>query len=868
MEAIVNFKDDVAMVVYSNDYTGMVTIPDYDNKGRPVTAIAEGAFLNCKKVTEVRLGRNIEFVGDSAFEGCENLETITLNDRVRSIGKFAFFNCKSLTSIELKYGVGKIGRSAFQNCEALKNITLHYGVSEIAPWTFAGCKQLKSVDIPNGVKHIGHQAFAECVMLEKIETLSSNTSLGYEVFLGVKPKCAIAVPLYCDEKYKTQAQWNNFDIRVNDERIFSFNGIRYKEKESNVLLVARNEFFYGHAKLDAEISFMGRDLVVKEIEEQAFARNDSLVSVYVPASIECIGTGAFAACAKLQYFTADNVEDCNFEAKNGVLFSKSGDTLVAYPAANDKTAFSIPATVAKIADYAFSSFQSLERITFCNKEVGIGEYVFLEAAVGNCCAFVPKDADTLKKKLSSIGFKEIVDSDAITAGGINYKILTDGEEGGTVEVAKNPDYVGKVVIPETIEYAGVKYAVAGVGDQAFDSNTKVTSVSLPNNIKFVGVGAFQMLRIPMSLPSSLERVAEAAFTYNLFDDLRLPLGLKEVGRAAFGYTTVKTGRAYVPVNVNTMKGNPFHGSTIEVFIVDAGNRFFKSEDGVLFSKDGRKLLVYPHEKKGDTYTIPNGVTTIGDESFENNHNLTQLIIPATVNKLEKWALRSCSSLKTIVVQNTTPPAVGDRSFNGVDANCVIVVPKDCVSKYKEAEGWKQFINIVDEVIPAFNCKGVNYKIISFEERTVEVDENISFAGKLQIPPEVEYAGEKFTVKRIGEKAFKNNKTLTYIKLPFTICEIGKEAFSCASSLKKLVIPENVATIYSSAFYKLNISEIYVMSKNPPTILQGEISNIIVSCTLYIPKKTILKYNIKMGWRKFASIKEIPDLRSISSGVGG
>ena len=50
MEAIVDFKDNVAVVVYSDDYTGIVTIPDYDENKRPVTAIAESAFLNCKKV--------------------------------------------------------------------------------------------------------------------------------------------------------------------------------------------------------------------------------------------------------------------------------------------------------------------------------------------------------------------------------------------------------------------------------------------------------------------------------------------------------------------------------------------------------------------------------------------------------------------------------------------------------------------------------------------------------------------------------------------------------------------------------------------------------------------------------------------------
>ncbi len=699
MEAKVKFKDDRAVVVHSNHYAGTVVIPDCDEKNRPVTAIDEDAFLNCQGVTEVQLGRNIEIIGDSAFEGCEGLKTIKLNDKVRSIGKFAFFNCKNLTSIELKYGVGKIGRSAFQNCEALEKITLYYGISGIAPWTFAGCKQLKSIAIPNGVKYIGHQAFAECAALKKIETLSSCISLGYEVFLGVDQECVITVPLYCDEGYKADEQWGSFDVRVNDERIFSFNGIRYKEKETNVLVVARNEFFYGHANIDAKISFMGRELIVKEIEERAFAQNDKLVSVYIPASIEQIGKRAFATCTNLQYFATDNMGDCNFEAKNGVLFSRTGDTLIAYPAANDKAAFSIPAKVTKIADYAFSSFQSLERITFCNKEVKIGENVFYKAAVGSCSAFIPKDAGALKDALLKIGFKEIFDSNLIAIDGLNYKILTDSEEGGNVEVAGNPDCAGRVAIPETINYAGVKYTVVGVGDWAFYGNKKVTSVSLPISIKYVGSYAFRELDIPMSLPSSLERVGRFAFTCNLFDDLRLPSGLKEIGSWAFSRTTVKTKKVFFPASVNTMSRNPFYGSTIEAVIVDADNASFKSEDGVLLSKDGQKLLVYPHEKKGDTYTIPNGVTTIGEYSFQ-NQNLTQLTIPATVNQLERGALWLCSSLETIIVQNTTPPAVGDKSFNTVATGCVIVVPPGCAGKYKEAEGWKRFTIItIKEPIP-------------------------------------------------------------------------------------------------------------------------------------------------------------------------
>lgn len=674
MEAIVDFKDNMAVVIHSDDYTGTVTIPDYDGNGRPITGITEGAFLNCKKVTEIRLGRNIDFVGDSAFEGCENLGTIILNERVRSIGKFAFFNCKSLTSIELNHGVGKIGRSAFQNCEALKDITLHYGVSEIAPWTFAGCKQLKSVDIPNGVKHIGHQAFAECVMLEKIETLSSNTTLGYEVFLRVNPKCVITVPLYCDEEYKSQGQWNNFNIRVNDERIFSFNGIKYKEKESNILLVAKNESFYGHAKLDAEINFMGRNLVVEEIEEQAFARNDRLASVYIPASIERIGTGAFAACAKLQYFTTDNMVNCKFEAKNGVLFSKSGDTLIAYPAANDKSAFSIPATVAKIADYAFSSFQSLERITFCNKEIKIGENVFLEAAVGNCCAFVPKEADKLKKKLSSIGFKEIVDSNKITVGRINYKILTGIEDGNAVEVAENPSCVGKIEIPERIEYAGVKYTVVGVGVQAFCLNKNIDSIRLPRTII---------------------EIKPQAFDSSSVSHIEIPPYTEKIGWQAFHQTTKAMNEITIPSSVNEIGHAAFNKSNFKSLKVDSRNQHYCAVDNVLYDKQKTRLIYYMAVKPScDFFNVPEGVEIIGKTSLQ-EARITHLHLPASLKAFDSVPFWYNQYIKTISIEAATPPTVKEPDvFSHMAPDCFVIVPNGCVSIYRSAEGWKQFKKIV------------------------------------------------------------------------------------------------------------------------------------------------------------------------------
>ena len=282
-----------------------------------------------------------------------------------------------------------------------------------------------------------------------------------------------------------------------------------------------------------------------------------------------------------------------------------------------------------------------------------------------------------------------------TVNNINYKVLSIEDK--TVEVAKSPNATGAIVIPVQVMCNGSIFNVVSVGERAFDRNKKVTSVTLPNTIKHVGYCAFQALRIPMALPPSLEKVDGHAFTYNGFNDLALPSGLKEIGETAFGYTTVKSGKAYLPASVMSVERNPFYGSGIKEINVDANNKSFKSMGGVLFSKDGRKLIVYPCLKTDKTYAVPNGVTAIGKESFANNKNITKLVIPATVNQLEDAALWSCRAMKTLEVQSTNPPKVGKDSLHGVSADCVIFVPKGCSAKYKAAEGWKKFAGRITEL---------------------------------------------------------------------------------------------------------------------------------------------------------------------------
>ena len=75
------------------------------------------------------------------------------------------------------------------------------------------------------------------------------------------------------------------------------------------------------------------------------------------------------------------------------------------------------------------------------------------------------------------------------------------------------------------------------------------------------------------------------------------------------------------------------------------NRQYKDIDGVLFAKDGKTLHAYPAGNARTVYTIPAGVTTIGDSAFSGCESLTAITIPVSVTSIGVEAFSYCESLK-------------------------------------------------------------------------------------------------------------------------------------------------------------------------------------------------------------------------------
>ncbi|MDO4511474.1 MAG: leucine-rich repeat protein [Bacteroidales bacterium] len=88
-------------------------------------------------------------------------------------------------------------------------------------------------------------------------------------------------------------------------------------------------------------------------------------------------------------------------------------------------------------------------------------------------------------------------------------------------------------------------------------------------------------------------------------------------------------------------------TTLKEIAVDAANPYFTSAGGILFSKDKTTLVCYPFGKGGTTYTIPAGVTTIGDNAFRDLVNFTNITIPNGVKTIGSQTFSYCNGLTKI-----------------------------------------------------------------------------------------------------------------------------------------------------------------------------------------------------------------------------
>lgn len=188
------------------------------------------------------------------------------------------------------------------------------------------------------------------------------------------------------------------------------------------------------------------------------------------------------------------------------------------------------------------------------------------------------------------------------------------EESGTMEMVSFPENAEEVPfreLPEGISSVQIADGITAIPDDAFWGCETLVDVTLPQTVRTIGKGAFGQC-------VNLTRI-------------NIPEGVTSIGDSAFLMCSSLT-RLSIPDSVTSIEGNPFRYLAAEI-LVSSENPVISVVDGVIFSKDGTRLIACPCNKVG-TYEIPQGVLEIGTYAFENCNDLTAVTIPESVVSIE------------------------------------------------------------------------------------------------------------------------------------------------------------------------------------------------------------------------------------------
>lgn len=213
-------------------------------------------------------------------------------------------------------------------------------------------------------------------------------------------------------------------------------------------------------------------------------------------------------------------------------------------------------------------------------------------------------------------------------------------------------------------------------DQPWYSNrSDITSVVIEPGVTSIGSLAFYKCSnlTSITIPSGLTSIGEMAFfNCSALTSVTIPNGVISIGNFAFGSCTGLKSIT-IPSSVTSIENNIFQDCTgLTNITVDSSNPSFCSESGVLFNKDKTTLIYCPRRKNG-SYTIPDGVTAIGDYAFYYCSGLTSVTIPSSVTSIGESAFQHCTGLTSITIPNSVTSIV-NLAFWDCDSLTIVYIP--------------------------------------------------------------------------------------------------------------------------------------------------------------------------------------------------
>ena len=514
---------------------------------------------------------------------------------VVSIGKYAFKDCVRVTGVVIPNSVTNIEQYSFFGCTGIESITIPDTVKTVEAFAFDDCSGIREVVIPQCVssyqlRMIFPDAYGS---MTNIVISDSATSIGAYAFAGCKGLTHLEIPSGVTSvgEYAFYECTNLVEMvfpasvtHIGDQVLFGCSSVT-NVSLSPLITNIGGSTFQGCISLSSVVI----PDTVTNIGNYAFKDCSALASLVIPYGVKTIGADAFYCCYSLtNVVIPDSVTSIGREA-----FGNSGLRSV-----------TIPDSVKTIGLVAFHDCSNLTNVT-----IGSGL-----TSMANC-------AQVFHSCRNLVEISVDADNTAFSSQG---GLLCN--KNGT-QVLRCPEGLDEVVLPDT---------ATSIGEWAFEWCTKLKHISLPKKLTHICEWAFLDCTnlAYVTIPKSVTRIGQEAF-YNCsaMTNICFDGNAPAIGDRVF--SKVNPDCVVLVARGTKGWGVEIPGEWMGMHIQYRAPIDYTIEDGV---------LVFVDVGTNTVFTVPEEVASIAAGAFAGCTDLERVVIPDSVNVIDRAAFDSCGKL--------------------------------------------------------------------------------------------------------------------------------------------------------------------------------------------------------------------------------